>query len=132
MKKVDDFQKLVRDELKANKLVSPFIHDIHETVDKLLSGKQSFVRYGDGEFRLMTENVDHVFQMHNSSLSERLKEILVSKDDRGWCAQSLFLQGQANSEIHRGLLLERPASEVHQVQVHGLSRQDEGILFMRG
>ena len=82
MKKVDDFQKLVRDELKANNLVSPFIHDIHETVDKLLSGKQSLVRYGDGEFRLMTENVDHVFQRHNSSLSERLKEILVSKDDR--------------------------------------------------
>jgi len=60
----------------------PPIYDIEKTVDMLIETDKSFSRFGDGEFKLMTERgVDHNFQKSNPKLTERLIEIIGSKED---------------------------------------------------
>jgi len=60
----------------------PEIYDIRQTVEMLSDTGKSFSRFGDGEFKIMTErNVDHVFQKRNAELSERLAQIISSQCD---------------------------------------------------
>ena len=60
----------------------PEIYDIRQTVEMLSDTGKSFSRFGDGEFKIMTErNVDHVFQKRNAELSERLVQIISSQCD---------------------------------------------------
>lgn len=61
--------------------IVPPIYDICKTVDMLVETDSSFSRFGDGEFKLMTENgIDHSFQRSNPKLTERLKEIISSNE----------------------------------------------------
>lgn len=60
----------------------PPIYDICKTVDMLLETEKSFSRFGDGEFKLMTEpDVNHVFQKGSPEIMGRLKEIISSNED---------------------------------------------------
>lgn len=60
----------------------PPIYDIVKTVEMLVSTENSFSRFGDGEFKMMTEpNIDHCFQKSNSKLPNRLREIIKSDED---------------------------------------------------
>lgn len=60
----------------------PLIYNFCDTVDMLVDTGKSFSRFGDGEFKVMTNpNIDHNFQMNSEILRRRLKEILISNDD---------------------------------------------------
>lgn len=52
-----------------------------ETIEKIIKGKCSVCRYGDGEFHLMVQNRDLKFQNRSEQLSKRLKEILLSEEE---------------------------------------------------
>lgn len=59
----------------------PPIHDVSETASMLAETVRSFSRFGDGEFKLMTETgVDHSFQRGSEELSRRLREIVGSDE----------------------------------------------------
>ena len=74
------FEGKVRDIF--NGCTVPRIYDICKTVNMLVETKSSFSRFGDGEFKLMTESgVDHCFQRGSQKLAERLSEIISSKEE---------------------------------------------------
>ena len=73
------FNGEVRDIFKSCPI--PLIYDIEKTVGMLVETDKSFSRFGDGEFKLMTERgVDHNFQKSNPKLTERLLEIIGSNE----------------------------------------------------
>ncbi|PER35126.1 glycosyl transferase family 8 [Bacillus cereus] len=59
----------------------PRIQSIDETLKKIIHDKASVARYGDGEFKLI-HNLDITFQRADHLLSKRLKEILLSEDEK--------------------------------------------------
>lgn len=59
----------------------PKMKSIEETMDKLIKDKCSIGRYGDGEFKVIF-GIGNGFQEPNKELANRLKEILVSNDDK--------------------------------------------------
>lgn len=56
------------------------VKTIEETIDKLIEGDMSISRFGDGEMKLIAGK-DIGFQKASAKLSERLKEVLCSKED---------------------------------------------------
>lgn len=65
-----------------NNAIVPPIHDVTKTVDMLIETEKSFSRFGDGEFKLMTEpDKNHCFQRNSVELAEKLKSILASVSD---------------------------------------------------
>lgn len=76
----------------------PFVKSTDETLNKIVNGKYSMSRYGDGEFALMYGR-DLLFQPYSAELSLRLKEIVKSQQkkhmigipnvfkDIDWCAE---------------------------------------------
>lgn len=58
----------------------PKIKTIEETIKELIEGHKSIARFGDGEFSLL-EKKSIPFQNYNEELDNRLKEILISKDE---------------------------------------------------
>ncbi|SEC07367.1 SP_1767 family glycosyltransferase [Paenibacillus sp. GP183] len=60
-------------------LSAPQIKSIDDTIAEILKNRTSVGRYGDGEFKLMN-NQNISFQVFNSLLSQRLKEILLNED----------------------------------------------------
>ena len=65
---------------KIAKSLYPEIASIDETIDKLLNGKYSIARYGDGEFTLCFYRPIG-FQKADRELRKRLREILKSKTE---------------------------------------------------
>lgn len=59
----------------------PKILSYEDTVEKLIKEDLSIARFGDGDFRtILGEDVAH--QEADEKLSQRLKEVLISKDDK--------------------------------------------------
>lgn len=65
---------------ERNRFVFPKFETLDETIEKLIQGK-SMSRFGDGEFAIMSGTTRHEFQKYDKKLSERLKEVLQSKND---------------------------------------------------
>lgn len=72
---------LIRDIIYKNLLMMPEIKSIDETLDEIINNKTSVCRYGDGEFKLILHN-NITFQKANPSLAKRLKEILLSQEEK--------------------------------------------------
>ena len=74
------FDGCVRDIFRNYEI--PTIYDITKTVEMLSETGNSFSRFGDGEFKLLTESgVDHMFQRGGVELSESLKNILTTENE---------------------------------------------------
>src|SRR5690606_32545598 len=59
----------------------PKVEDLDSTIDKLLEGKYSIVRFGDGELKLMYgESIK--FQDSSDELGQRLRNIISENADR--------------------------------------------------
>lgn len=59
---------------------TPKILNSEETVYKIIKDKCSVVRFGDGEFKLLEQYQDLIFQKRSDKLSNRLKEIITSDE----------------------------------------------------
>ena len=62
-------------------IAAPHIKTKQETIEELIHTQKSIIRFGDGEFFLIWGH-SIPFQKHNKLLSESLKEILLSQDER--------------------------------------------------
>lgn len=60
----------------------PWVMTPDETIDYIISGRKSFVRFGDGEFEIIFGRPRPRFQTVNDSLAKRLSEIIRTDDDR--------------------------------------------------
>ncbi len=60
-------------------LKMPKIKSVTETLDDLIAIRPSICRFGDGELELLSGN-DIAFQESSIKISDRLKEVLISKD----------------------------------------------------
>jgi glycosyltransferase family protein len=54
------------------------IKSIGETIDEIIVHKKGIARFGDGEFRMIINKGEIVFQSENQELSARLREVLQS------------------------------------------------------
>lgn len=62
------------------KIKRPKVLGLNESLRKLLEGKHSLARYGDGEFKLMMgESIS--FQKHDKILEKRLKQIIANNKE---------------------------------------------------
>lgn len=67
--------------LFLNKIKKPNVLSIEKTIDLLVSKKVSVSRYGDGEFRWMSNIAnENSFQHSSQSLAQRLNEVMNSKN----------------------------------------------------
>lgn len=57
------------------------VYSADETIDRILAGKLSVARYGDGEFAIMGGG-HNAFQTTNKKLAERLIEVMADHDDK--------------------------------------------------
>lgn len=69
-------QKIVGDEVRI-----PIVESIDETINEIILKKKSICRYGDGEFKIALNYADTGYQKKDELLSNRLKEILLSKNE---------------------------------------------------
>ena len=58
----------------------PKVKSIDDTLDKLIEGKYSICRYGDGDFQTMIDKIDLPYQKYDAKLGQRMKEIIVSNE----------------------------------------------------
>ena len=72
------------------KLGLPKIMTIRDTLNEISEKSLSVCRYGDGEFKIM-DGEKIFFQENSSSLSERLKEVISTKDSRVLICLPTFL-----------------------------------------
>ncbi len=75
---IDHIQYEIENDLAKNKKVK--IHNIDETIDKLINSNCSMSRFGDGELAMIFGG-DICFQKKDAMLSKRLKEVLLSDDE---------------------------------------------------
>lgn len=59
----------------------PEINDSIKTIEEIVNNNYSISRYGDGEFKLI-DGEDLLFQKYDKSLANRLKEILISNEEK--------------------------------------------------
>jgi Domain of unknown function (DUF1792). len=69
----------IADSIRQQEIIFPRIIPASETLDKLITGKCSICRYGDGEFSIMQGHSIR-FQAYHPLLSSRLLEILKSDE----------------------------------------------------
>lgn len=87
----------------ATPLYIPKVKSIEETLNDIIENKKSVCRFGDGEFLFLLNQFNKKLYFNtapNSYISERLKEILLSKDDKiEVCIWDLFgaMQGYTES-----------------------------------
>ena len=72
----------VADKIEKGKYWFPTILDDKEAVEKIVREKCSLVRFGDGEFVVMSGKNHRCYQDYNEVLAERLKQILQSDDEK--------------------------------------------------
>lgn len=89
----------------------PKVLNLNESLDLLMSAKNSFARFGDGEFKIMMgESIN--FQKYDKSLAEKLKQIIKNKtegiligipDTFGYCQSDYFRKILAHfrSELYK-------------------------------
>ena len=77
-KMLDNLKYEIADEISRIKL--PKVLGQFESVEAILNSNKSVARFGDGEFNLILGNAIG-FQEYNQELSDRLKEILTTKDE---------------------------------------------------
>jgi glycosyltransferase family protein len=58
----------------------PRVLSIDETIDKILNGRCSICRFGDGEFLYIIDHLNLPFQRQDSILRNKLKDILISNE----------------------------------------------------
>lgn len=63
----------------TSKINSPIVRDTDETLNKIINGKVSISRYGDGELSLMNGQ-SLIFQPYSEKLANRLKDIIISNN----------------------------------------------------
>lgn len=82
IKEIRLLNKIFEDEIyrKTNCVNIPSVRNMNETMEVLLNSEKSICRYGDGEFKLIYGH-DLAFQKASEELSQRLKAILIEKDE---------------------------------------------------
>jgi hypothetical protein len=61
---------------------TPKVLSSEQTIDNIIKENCSVSRFGDGEFHLLIQSKDLKFQQRSDMLSKRLKEVLVSDDEK--------------------------------------------------
>lgn len=56
----------------------PYIESVEATIDAVINGRKSLVRFGDGEFEMIRKQTRPRFQSVNENLANRLREIIKS------------------------------------------------------
>lgn len=77
-----DVQKLKRKQLIDAGCKIPTIKNIFETASEIVTTNKSLCRFGDGELKFLSSETDTIFEKSDERLRDRLKEILVSDDNR--------------------------------------------------
>lgn len=60
----------------------PIIRSGKDATEKILNENKSLIRFGDGEFEIMAGKNRPVFQKYDEQLSQRLKQVISTSDDR--------------------------------------------------
>lgn len=77
---IKDLLTIIYNKKIISKRKTPIVKSTDDTIDKLLSGRVSISRYGDGEFSLMNGK-NLIFQPYHKELGEKLKEIINSSKE---------------------------------------------------
>lgn len=91
-KQLEDLENIVRnrfsnigyeiaDNVEKGKYRFPILHSDEEAVERIVNEKCSLIRFGDGEFELMAGKERAPFQKYESSLADKLREVIQSKRD---------------------------------------------------
>ncbi|MEH7095829.1 SP_1767 family glycosyltransferase [Neobacillus vireti] len=94
--------QILKDKIVQYIYSPPIIKSMDETLEEIIKKKASVGRYGDGEFKLI-KNQSITFQRADLTLSNRLREILLSKDEN-------FLVCIPNVFKNLSILAEEPLS----------------------
>ena len=70
------------DRWNGGKYQLPVVREAEEAVNKIVNEKKSLLRFGDGEFEIIAGKNRAVFQSCNELLSARLREAIMTEDDR--------------------------------------------------
>lgn len=81
-KKIEILYFFGKDKMISTITKAPTVLSSELTINKIINDRCSVCRFGDGEFHLMTQSKDLKFQKRSALLSQRFKDILVSKDER--------------------------------------------------
>lgn len=81
-------------------LLIPKIASVAETMDELQNTERSIARFGDGEFKMMFLGGQIGFQQRDEKLIERLKEVLVARDERLMVGLITFFGAMMNPDLH--------------------------------
>jgi glycosyltransferase family protein len=96
-KRIDLFYFFGKDKVIAIMNRSPKVLSSEQTIDKIIKENCSVSRFGDGEFHLLIQSKDLKFQNRSDKLSERLKEVLVSDDEKLMvCIPKVFTKSDLN------------------------------------
>lgn len=91
-KRLEDLERIVKigfsnigyelaDNLKKGKYQFPILHSDEEAIRRIVNEKCSLIRFGDGEFELMAGKERAPFQKYEEELSDRLREVIQSRED---------------------------------------------------
>lgn len=91
-KRIEDLETKVRirfsnigyelaDNLEKGKYKFPILHSDEEAVGRIVNEKCSLIRFGDGEFEIMAGKERAPFQKYEKDLSDRLREVIRSRED---------------------------------------------------
>lgn len=69
------------DNLEKGKYKFPILHSDEEAVARIVNERCSLIRFGDGEFEMMAGRERAPFQKYEKTLSDRLREVIQSKQD---------------------------------------------------
>jgi glycosyltransferase, SP_1767 family len=75
---VNNLEYEVADKIRQNAYKFPIIKSEEESIKKIIEGKCSISRFGDGEFEMIAERSRPKFQQPNHLLAVRLREVLNS------------------------------------------------------
>lgn len=70
-------------DIDLSKVIIFFDESYYEkAVNKIVKERCSFVRFGDGEFKIMAGKEGSIFQKYSHNLAKRLLEVISSEEDR--------------------------------------------------
>ena len=71
----------IADRMQTDRYQFPIVKSGEEAVKRIVEEKCSLIRFGDGEFNIMSGAAGIVFQKRDKRLGERLKEVLQSEQE---------------------------------------------------
>ncbi len=80
--RVDNVGYEIIDKWNKNLYQYPKMGTVEEAVDKIVNGGCSLVRYGDGEFSIMSGKEGLVYQNYTPELARRLREVMASREEK--------------------------------------------------